>query len=112
MVKDNTIIIIRRCKSYWTHKTSKFKNKYNNMGYYILLYVYIAIFMSFNIISTGIQMITPYIYADNDAGFEAAFIAYSSEIVAILVVVGLIDIPKWGGRINVTIYGLLLLAFI
>ena len=32
MVKDNTIIIIRRCKSYWTHKTSKFKNKYQLIG--------------------------------------------------------------------------------
>jgi len=57
-------------------------------------------------------MITPYIYADNDSGFGAAFIAYSSEIVAILVVVALIDIPKWGGRINVTIYGLVLLAIV
>jgi hypothetical protein len=68
--------------------------------------------MCFNIISAGMGMIISYIYADNGNGFGSAFIAYSSEIPAILLVVVLIDVPKWGGRRNCTLYGLVLLVLV
>ena len=71
-----------------------------------------GIFMSFNIISTGVQMITPYIYADSDSGFMAAFLAYGSEIFAIILVMVLIDVPKYGGRTNCTVLGLVLLIMV
>lgn len=50
-----------------------------------------AIFITFNVISSGIQTITPYILEDSDSGFLAALFSYSAEIPAIIFVVVLID---------------------
>jgi hypothetical protein len=71
-----------------------------------------AIFISFNLISAGIQVITPYILDDSDNGFYGALLSYGAEIPAILLVFILIDNEKYGGRTKCTILGLIMLSIV
>jgi hypothetical protein len=71
-----------------------------------------AIFITFNVISSGVQMITPYILQDSNNGFGAQLASYSAEIPAILLVCLLIDNEKYGGRPRCTCFGLVVLAIV
>lgn len=68
-----------------------------------------TIYVLFNIISCGVAVITPYIYSNAGSTFTASLAAYSSELLAIVLVVYIIDKPVIGGRIKVILYGLFLL---
>ena len=61
-------------------------------------------------VSSGMQIITPYILNDTDSTFWSLLFAYAAEIPAILLVVVLIDNPEYGGRIKSTMYGLVILT--
>lgn len=57
-------------------------------------------------------IITPYIYNDSGSSFKASSLAFLSEIPGIFFAMILIDSLKYGGRIRVIMYGLILLIIV
>ncbi|KAM3144931.1 hypothetical protein pb186bvf_002936 [Paramecium bursaria] len=92
-------------------KTSveQFKGLFQN--YRITIFIW-AIFLMYNVISCGLTIIIPYLLKDADSSFFFMFLAYASELPAILTVVFLIENKQYGGRIKCTNYGLLLILII
>lgn len=71
----------------------------------------LSIFSLYNLVSCGIIIITPFLVGENeDSSFMDLFLAYLVEIPSILIAVALFDNRKWGGRIKVTIYGLVIMT--
>jgi Na+/melibiose symporter-like transporter len=71
-----------------------------------------VIFCFYNVVSSGIQVITPYILEESNSGFLPSLLSYIAEILAIIFVVSLIDNEKWGGRKKCQIYGLVMLSIV
>ena len=55
---------------------------------------------------TSIFLLIPFIFSESGNGFSAMFIAYLWELPATLIVIGLIDSKKYGGRKRIIIFGL------
>jgi hypothetical protein len=71
-----------------------------------------TIYACYNIQSVGTFVLIPFIFAEATSGFWPLFLAYSVEILALILVTFVIDSKRLGGRRRIAICGLLLLGIV